>query len=57
MNKEKVLAIYHSHLSAQQLAINHNISPSTIWMIKTGYRWSKITGAKNTDKRYLNDAF
>lgn len=51
MPKEKVLEIFNSNDTVQDISIKQNISPSTVWMIKTGYRWSKITGHKNTDKR------
>ena len=52
MSKEKVLKIFNSTKSVQAIALKHNISPSTVWMIKTGYRHSSITGLKSTDKRH-----
>lgn len=51
MPKQQVLDIFNSDLSVQQIATRYNIQPSTVWMIKTGYRWSSITGIKSTDKR------
>jgi hypothetical protein len=55
LSKESVLDIYSSGNSVQSLAIKHNINSSTVWMIKTGYRWSSITGHTCTDKRKLNE--
>jgi len=51
MRKEKVLGIFKSTDTAQNIAVKYNINPSTVWMIKTGYRHSSITGLKSTDKR------
>lgn len=53
MKAKTALLIFKSKKSHQQIAIYYNISPSTVWMIKTGYRWSSVTGAKNTDKRSI----
>jgi hypothetical protein len=53
MSKEKVLSIFKSPDTIQQIALYHNVNPSTLWMIKTGYRHSSITGMENTDKRYI----
>jgi hypothetical protein len=51
MPKNQVLEIFNSPLSTQQLALKFSIETSTVWMIKSGYRWSKITGAIKNDKR------
>jgi hypothetical protein len=52
---EKVLSIFNSSKTVQDIALENNVSPSTVWMIKTGYRWSSVTGIKNTDKRKINE--
>ncbi len=41
----------NSEKTEQQIAIDNNVSTTTVWMIKTGYRWSSVTGLVNTDKR------
>lgn len=51
MPTDKVLAIFHSQETTQAIAIKYSVSPCTVWMIKSGYRWSKITGLKSIDKR------
>jgi len=52
MNKEKVMAIFNSSETVQAIAIKYEITTSTVWMIKTGYRHSSITGLESTDKRH-----
>lgn len=52
MDKCKVLKIFNSTKTVQDISLEYNISPSTVWMIKTGYRHSSITGLKSTDKRH-----
>lgn len=52
LTDEQVLEIFNSTDTDQAIALKFNIQPSTVWMIKTGYRRSSVTGAKNTDKRH-----
>lgn len=52
LKKETVLDVYQSSDTVQAIAIKYNINTSTVWMIKTGYRHSSITGHINTDKRH-----
>lgn len=52
LTDEQVIEIYNSKQTNQDTAIRFNTQPSTVWMIKTGYRRSSVTGAKNTDKRH-----
>lgn len=52
LTDKQVLEIYNSTDTQQALALKYNVNTSTIWMIKTGYRRSSITGAKNTDLRH-----
>lgn len=46
LDKEKVLKIYNSNTSVLDLAKEYNVSARTIYEIKEGRTWSKITGHK-----------
>lgn len=44
--KDTVLEIYKSNDTTQKIASKFNISTTTVWGIKTGRSWSKLTGHK-----------
>jgi hypothetical protein len=52
LSKEEVLSILNTKETVQNTALRYNISPTTVWSIKTGRTWSEITGLECTRKPY-----
>lgn len=45
LNKSQVLKIFKSRKSAQELSFKYKVAPITIYRIKFGYTWKKVTGS------------
>lgn len=55
LSDEQAVEVYKSTGTAQSIALKYGINPETVWMIKSGYRRSAATGAKNTDQRHKSN--
>lgn len=53
LTEENVLKIFNDLRRTKDIALEYNISDSSVSGIKSGYSWTHITGMKNTKKNKI----